>query len=84
MSTPALDIEEEYQRRIRSMTPAERVARGAAMFAMVRESIARRLVAEHGDLTDVELKWRVALELYGDENESLRNLIQKQIDSVSR
>jgi len=83
MADSTTNIEAEYQRRIREMSPAERVARGVAMFEMTRQSIARRIVARLGELSADELKWRVAMELYGHENETLRRLIQEQIDRVS-
>ncbi len=79
MPQSTTNVEAEYQRRIDAMTPAERVARGAAMFQMTRDAIARRIVAELGPLPDEVLKWHVAMQLYGD-SEDLRPIIQEQID----
>lgn len=83
MSNSTTDVQAEYQRRIDAMTPAERVARGVAMFEMTRQAIARELLKERGPMSDAEVRWRVAMKLYGDENETIRRLIQEQIDRVS-
>lgn len=82
MTQSTTNVTAEYDRRINAMTPAERVARGAVMFAMLRNSIARRLVAQRGTMSDDEIKWRVAMELYGS-SDSLRPIIQEQIERVS-
>jgi len=82
MSELQTNIEHEYQRRLDGMTPADRVARGAAMFELARKTIARRLTAELGPMSEEETKWRVAMELYGD-SETPRRIIQEQIDRVS-
>lgn len=78
-----MNIEQEYQRLIDAMTPAERVARGAAMFEMARHAIGERLVKERGSMPDEERKWRVAMEQYGT-NDVMRGIIQEQLDRVPR
>ena len=60
-------IEIAYQQQIDALTPAERVARSAAMFQWTREQIARQLVRQHGEVSPERLKWLVALRLYGKE-----------------
>ena len=76
-------VQEEYDRRNSAMTPAERVAKSAAMFEWSREIIRRRIVAEHGELSAEELKWRVALHQYGDQPQ-VRELIERLLADVSR
>ena len=75
-------IEAEYNNRIAAMTPAERVARSAAMFQWTRDQIARRLERELGEMDAELLKWRVALELYGHEP-TVRALIERRLQDVS-
>ena len=64
------------------MTPAERVARSAAMFAWTRDQIARQIISEQGDMDSESLKWKVALRLYGSEP-SVRRLIEREHPDVS-
>lgn len=75
-------IEAEYEKRIAAMTPAQRVARSAAMFQWTREQIARRLERNLGTMDAESLKWRVALELYGQEP-TVRTLIKRKLRDVS-
>ena len=82
MSTTANPIELAYQRQIRSMTPAERVARSAAMFQWTREQIARQIVAQQGPTDAESLKWLVALRLYRNEP-AVRELIERKLGHVS-
>ena len=64
------------------MSPAERVARSAAMFQWAREQIARQIRAEKGDVDKEELRWLVALRMYGDEP-AVRKMIEEQLAFVS-
>lgn len=79
---PERDVEAEYRRRNAAMTPAERVAKSAAMFEWSREIIRRRIIAERGEISPDELKWRVALHQYGDELQ-VRKLIERLLADVS-
>ncbi len=76
-------VEAEYQKRIDAMTPAERVARSAAMFQWTREQLARQIVAELGPMDESVLKWHVALKLYGNEP-IVREMIERELLNVSR
>lgn len=76
------DVELEYWRRIAAMTPAEKVARSAAMFACTREQIAIRIKKENPDLTDEQLKWHVALKLYENEPQVVE-MIQERLRQLS-
>lgn len=82
MSTPSDPIELAYQRQIRSMTPAERVARSAAMFQWTREQIARQVLAQQGPMDAESLKWMVALRLYRNEP-AVREMIERKLGHVS-
>ena len=80
-STPST-VEQAYQDQIKAMTPAERVARSAAMFQWTREQLARQIVAESGPMPPERLKWLVALKLYGGEPE-VRAMIERKLADVS-
>ncbi len=75
-------VELAYQQQIRAMTPAERVARSAAMFQWTREQIARQIVAQRGPTAPESLKWLVALRLYGKEP-AIRAMIERKLGDVS-
>lgn len=75
-------VESHYRDRVDSLTPAQRVARSAAMFAWTREQIARQIVAEQGTMDPEWLKWLVALRLYGGEP-VVRELIERKLADVS-
>ena len=75
-------VEQEYQRRIRAMTPAEKLARMHALNEWARWNIARIITEESGPLPPEVLKWRVALRLYG-RNPVCRTLIEEQLARVS-
>ena len=76
------EIELEYERRWQAMSPAERVARSAAMFAWTRQQMAMRIRNTQPSLSDEEVKWRVALQLYEREPDVVK-LIQEQLANVS-
>lgn len=76
------EIELEYERRWKAMSPAEKVARSAAMFAWTRQQMAIRIRTTQPSLSDEEVKWHVALQLYEREPEVVR-LIQEQLAHVS-
>jgi len=75
-------IESEYKSRIDAMTPAQRVARSAAMFAWTREQIARQIANQHPQLDNDSLKWKVALRLYQNDPLVCR-LIERRLEDVS-
>ena len=77
-----IDVEEEYQRRIAAMAPWEKVARSAAMFAWTRQQMAARIRKENPELSDEQLKWYVALELYQDEPQVVE-MIKEHLKHVS-
>ncbi len=79
---PILPIESLYQERIAAMTPAERVARSAALFVWTRQQIQRQITAEHGSIPENTLKWLVALRIYGAEP-VVRVLIEKELARFS-
>ena len=85
LSTP---IESAYRDAIDAMSPAERVARSAAMFQWTRQQLARQIIAERTvddgsrDIDPETLKWMVALRLYGDQP-VVRRLIEQTLRDVS-
>ena len=77
------EIELEYERRWKAMSPAEKVARSAAMFAWTRQHMAIRIRNTQPSLSDEEVRWHVALQLYERDSDVVR-LIQEQLANVSR
>jgi hypothetical protein len=75
-------IESAYRQRMDALTPAERVARSAALFQWTREQIARNIQAERGDVDHETLKWLVALRLYSGE-EMVCKWIKRKLADVS-
>jgi hypothetical protein len=76
-------VEKEYQARMNALSPAERVARSAAMFQWARETLARTITAEMGAMSADRLKWEVALRQYGAEP-AIRAMIEELLHDVSR
>jgi hypothetical protein len=83
MTMTATEVELEYERRCRAMSPAEKISRSAAMFAWTRQQMARRIRSNAPSLSDEEVKWHVALQLYEREPEVVK-LIREQLSHVSR
>ncbi len=79
----ATEIELEYDRRWKAMSPAEKISRTAAMLAWTRQQMARRIRAASPHLSDEEVKWHVALKLYERDPEIVK-LIEEQLSNVSR
>ncbi len=77
------DVEIEYRKRIDAMSPAERMARSAAMFAWTRQQMARQIRSADPTLSDEQVKWRVALRLYEHDPEVIK-LIEENLPHVSR
>ena len=77
------EIELEYERRWKAMSPAEKVARSAAMFAWTRQQMAIRIQTAQPSLSDEEVRLHVALQLYERDPEVV-SLIQEQLANVSR
>ncbi len=75
-------IEAAYQAAIDGMTPSQKIERMVELNAWARWNIGRRIIQERGPLSDAELKWRVALWLYGNEP-VCRQLIEEQLARVS-
>jgi len=75
-------VEKEYQSRMAALTPKERVARSVAMFNMMRESIGRQVIAEHGEMSYDRLRWEVALRMYASEP-AVCEMIRERLKDVS-
>lgn len=65
-----VNVEQEYRARIDAMSVAERVLRAEALFNWSREYLVRAIVATRGPISDDELKWELALRLYGSRPET--------------
>lgn len=76
------EVDIEYERRWKAMSSVEKMARYAAMFAWTRQQIALRIRQEKPNLTDEELKWKVALKLYENEPEVVK-LIKEHLGHAS-
>jgi len=74
-------IEQRYQAEMDRLSPRERIARGIAMFDWARSWIERQIVAERGPLPEEQLRWEVALRLYGAEPGS-RQLIERHLQEL--
>lgn len=79
----ASKVELEYQRRCEAMSPAEKISRTAAMLAWTRQQIARQIRSQAPNLSDDEVKWHVALQLYESEPDVVK-LIREQLANVPR
>lgn len=74
-------VDDEYQKRIAAMTPAERMERAASLLMWARENTARRIIEEKGKMSAERLRWEVALRHYGHEP-IMRRLIEKAMAGV--
>ena len=83
MPTTENSVEEIYRARIGALAPRERVERMAAMAQWARNQIRRQIMNSKPDISPEELKWRLALRLYGNEP-ALRDIIEQKLDDVSR
>ena len=79
----ASSVEQQYQARMDSLSPQERVARSQAMFRWTRELIGRQILRESGSMSDERLKWEVALRQYGSDPVT-RAMIERKLEDVSR
>ena len=79
---PTSEVDFEYQRRVDAMAPKEKIARVAAMLAWTRQQMAARIRRDQPELSEEQVKWHVALELYESEPEVVA-LIEKHLASVS-
>jgi hypothetical protein len=75
-------IEQDYQSRMDALPGKERIARSLALLAWSRQMIARRIIAERGEISEERLKWEVALRLYGGDPTVCR-MIESELANVS-
>lgn len=74
-------IEQRYQEAIDRLSAREKIAQSFAMFEWARGWIARQIVEERGAMGAEQLRWEVALRVYGDEP-GTRQLIEKHLDRL--
>jgi len=67
-------VTRKYHELIDSMSIAEKVRRSGEMARWAREWIGRQIVAEHGPMPERRLKIEVALRIYANEPEVVRQL----------
>ncbi|MCA9050359.1 MAG: hypothetical protein KDA89_16600 [Planctomycetaceae bacterium] len=75
-------VEQQYQAAMSALSPYQRMERCVALTAWAREMIAGRILEEQGPLNDRELKWQVALQIYGSDPRT-RQLIEQGMADVS-
>jgi hypothetical protein len=54
-----------YRARVDAMSIVERVRRAEELFNWSRDYVARSILAARGPMSDDDLKWEVALRMYG-------------------
>jgi hypothetical protein len=74
-------IEARRHAAIDRLTPREKIARSLAMFDWARGFVARQIVAERGAMGPQQLRWEVALRLYGADP-AARRIIERQLAKV--
>lgn len=75
MSGSTVDsVTQTYHELIDSLSIAEKVRRSGEMARWAREWIGRQVVAEHGPMSERRLKMEVALRIYANEPEVVRQL----------
>ncbi len=74
-------VEDVYRAAVDRMTPAEKIARMHGFFDWMRDLYARQIRAEREDLSDDQLKWQVALRIYGSDPR-VRFLIENRLRDV--
>lgn len=67
-------VTRKYHELIDSLSIAEKVGRSGEMTRWAREWIGRQIVAEHGPMSERRLKIEVALRIYANEPEVVRQL----------
>lgn len=75
-------VEQQYQARMDSLSPRDRVERCAAMLKWTRDLLGRRVIAELGAMSDERLKWEVAKRMYGADP-AARSIIDRRLENVS-
>lgn len=83
MSTDMSFIEDTYRAAVDRMTPAEKIARMHGYFDWMRDLYARQISAEREGLSEDQLKWEVALRIYGSDRR-VKALIENRLRDVHR
>ena len=60
-------VEQAYNERVRSMSTPERMRRLSSLMKWSRDFIARSIVTEYPEISETDLKWEVAIRLYGSD-----------------
>jgi hypothetical protein len=74
-------IEQRYQEAVDRLSAREKLAQSFAMFDWARGWIARQIIEERGAMGAEQLRWEVALRIYGDEP-AMRQLIERHLHEL--
>lgn len=74
-------VEDTYRAAVDRMTPAQKIARMHGFFNWMRDLYARQILATRADLSEDQLKWEVALRIYGSDRR-VRQLIEDRLRDV--
>lgn len=74
-------IEQRYQEAVDRLSVREKIAQSFAMFDWARGWIARQIIEERGAMGAEQLRWEVALRIYGDEP-AMRQLIERHLHEL--
>jgi hypothetical protein len=75
-------VEQQYQSRMDSLSPQDRIARCAAMLKWTRDLLGRQVIDEFGAISPERVKWEVARRLYGADP-AITAIIDRELDNVS-
>ena len=75
-------VEQAYRESISAMSGKERVARSMAMLKWTRDTIAREIRAQDPELTDEQIKLKVALRLYASDDQ-LCKMIENHLTEIA-
>jgi hypothetical protein len=76
-------VDDKYRECVDALSVAERIRRAESMFCWSRDFIARSLSETFPGLSEVDLKWEIAIRQYGS-SATFRNLVSECRSRVSR
>tara|TARA_B100000700_G_scaffold265030_1_gene303130 strand:+ start:9725 stop:9964 length:240 start_codon:yes stop_codon:yes gene_type:complete len=77
MSEDNRDIEDIYQQEMLKLTPSEKLERSFAMLQIHVQNIARQITEREGEMSEEELRWKVAEVLYQDDPGAIELMNQR-------
>ncbi len=76
-------VEDTYRAAVDAMTPAQKIARMHGLFNWMRDLYARQILKANNHLSEEQLKWEVALRIYGSD-QRVKKLIEDRLRDVQR